>query len=409
MLSVRTSLVRKIQFAKILELSGIQSMNTKQFLSPRSALGLLLGVAISASALAQSGSLRSNYPELADLYNAFDVTQAELYDAVADISSNPAAAAGHMELRMHLDEMAEMSHGGHGGHGGMQMEMDMDGHYGELEVQSRVQLYGLLQRDHDDGAAAEAPGNSAALSTHAAMVLRHGRTFERAVWDIYADTSTSMYLKQQQVDAAVQEYLSSDPRHAVATTPKAATLYLDHDYADAFKMGYPRLSGLMYANQWLQLASLEAVIIGQLDPQFAGNVPLTLERYWNKVGSDTGMTMFPAPTEMPSVPAISPSLYSQAPTAAVIIDNLNMLESALADIIAYPGLEDRATIMDEVAEQYTSGDMYLADTMSYLLNALRGGIFNQGGPAIGELGRSERNRSRDAMDMVHTMIMSGAN
>ena len=50
--------------------------------------------------------------------------------------------------------------------------------------------------------------------------------------------------------------------------------------------------------------------------------------------------------------------------------------------------------------------MYVAETMDYLLNALRGGIFNQGGPAIGELSRSERNRTRDAMNMNHAMIMS---
>ena len=118
------------------------------------------------------------------------------------------------------------------------------------------------------------------------------------------------------------------------------------------------------------------------------------------------MTMFPAPSEMPSVPAISPQLYSQAPVAAVIVDNLNMLETALADIIAYPGLQDRESVIDEVVNQYTSDDMYVADTMDYLLNALRGGIFNQGGPAIGDLSRSERNRSRDAMNMNHTMIMS---
>jgi len=49
----------------------------------------------------------------------------------------------------------------------------------------------------------------------------------------------------------------------------------------------------------------------------------------------------------------------------------------------------------------------VSDEMTYLLSALRGGIFNQGGPAIGDLGRSERNRSREAMDMIHTMIMSG--
>jgi hypothetical protein len=51
----------------------------------------------------------------------------------------------------------------------------------------------------------------------------------------------------------------------------------------------------------------------------------------------------------------------------------------------------------------------VVDTMDYLLNALRGGIFNQGGPAIGELGQSERNRSRSAMEMQHSMIMTAPN
>jgi hypothetical protein len=112
---------------------------------------------------------------------------------------------------------------------------------------------------------------------------------------------------------------------------------------------------------------------------------------------------------MPSVPAISPQLYSQAPQAAIILDNLNMLESALADVIAYPNLQNRDAMIDQVVAQYTSDDMYLTETMDYLLNALRGGIFEQGGPAIGDLSRSERNRTRDAMNMNHTMIMSAPN
>ncbi len=381
-------------------------MNTPFKNTTKLTLGLALGALVSTSALAQSGSLRGEYAELADLYNAFDVTQAGIYDAVADINSNPDSQEGNMELKMHLDMMAEMDHGGHGGHGGMQMEMDMDGHFGELETDARIALGGTVRGSHSVSAASEAYGNSEALSVHASMVLAHGRAFERELWDIFANDSTSMYQKQMAVDAAIQDYLTSDPQHAVSISPKSAELYLDHPYADAFRMGYPKLSGLLYSNQWLQLASLEAIIIGQVDPQFAGRVPVTLERYWNKVGSDTGMTMFPAPSEMPSVPAISPQLYSQAPVAAVIVDNLNMLETALADIIAYPGLQDRESVIDEVVNQYTSDDMYVADTMDYLLNALRGGIFNQGGPAIGDLSRSERNRSRDAMNMNHTMIMS---
>ena len=371
-------------------------------------LGASLSILISSYANSQSGGLIDEYPELANLYNAFDVTQAGIYDAIAAIGLDPASQDGRMELKMHLDMMAEMDHGGHGGHVGG-MVMDMDGHFGQLETDARIELGKTVRGMHSDSQSQEAFANSSVLTELAAGVLAQGRSFERAVWDIFADDSTSIYQKQMAIDEAVQDYQSSSPRLAVSLSPKTADLYLDHIYADAFRMGYPKLSGLLYSNQWLQLASLEAIIIGQVDPQFGGQVPLTLERYWNKVGSDTGMTMFPAPTEMPSAPAISPQLYSQAPQASIIIDNLNMLESALADVIAYPNLQDRASVIDQLVAQYTSDDMYLADTMDYLLNALRGGIFNQGGPAIGDLSRSERNRSRDAMSMNHTMIMSSPN
>ena len=371
-------------------------------------LGASLSILISSYANSQSAGLIDEYPELANLYNAFDVTQAGIYDAIAAIGLDPASEDGRMELKMHLDMMAEMDHGGHGGHGGG-MVMNMDGHFGQLETDARIELGETVRGRHSDSQSQDAFTNSSALTELASGVLAQGRSFERAVWDIFADDSTSIYQKQMAIDEAVQDYQSSNPRLAVSLSPKTADLYLDHIYADAFRMGYPKLSGLLYSNQWLQLASLEAIIIGQVDPQFGGQVPLTLERYWNKVGSDTGMTMFPAPTEMPSAPAISPQLYSQAPQASIIIDNLNMLESALADVIAYPNLQDRASVIDQLVAQYTSDDMYLADTMDYLLNALRGGIFNQGGPAIGDLSRSERNRSRDAMSMNHTMIMSSPN
>ena len=53
-------------------------MNTP-FKNTKVTLGLALGAVISTSVLAQSGSLRSEYSDLADLYNALDVTQAGIY------------------------------------------------------------------------------------------------------------------------------------------------------------------------------------------------------------------------------------------------------------------------------------------------------------------------------------------
>jgi hypothetical protein len=379
-------------------------------------LGLVLGGTLSTSTMAQSGALEARYPELAKLYNAFDVTQAAAFDAIAEINANPATMQARMDLRMELDmvkdmDMHEMMSQGMGHGDSMDMGMDMLGPYGELEVEARVRLNSLVRGEHSADEAAGAYLNAKALPRHAAMVLTHGRMFENAIWDIFADPSTSMAAKRAAVDVAVAAYKADDPRHSVSLTSKSADLYLNHEYANGLKSAFPRISGMLWSNQWLQLASLEAIILGQVDSQFAGEVPTTLERYWNKLGSDAGMTMFPPPTEMPSTPAIAPQLYSQSPQAAVIIDNLNMLEAAIADIIAYPNLaeEQREEDIQWVVLQFTDDESANVDTMNYLLSALRGGIFNQGGPAIGELGQSERNRSREAMGMQHSMIMSGPN
>ena len=385
-------------------------MNNKLNNSSKILTGLVVAIGLfTTTAFSQSGSVSNDYPELAELYNAFDVTQAQLLDAIAEINSDPSTMQTRMDLRMELDMVANMSMqemmAAGMGHGEMG-DMTMTGPYGELEVDARMAINDIVRGSHSTANAASAFENSTALTTHAARVLAYGREFENKVWDIFADTSTSIYEKRQNVTAAIEAYQTGDAQHAVTVTPKSAALYLDTEYSNGLKAGFPRLGALLWTNQWLQLASLEAIIIGQVDPQFAGNVGLTVERYWNKVGSDTGMTMFPVPSEMPSAPAISPQLYSQSPDAAVIIDNLNMLEAAIADIIAYPVVEDRESAINNAVAQFTAQEDYVTDTMDYLLSALRGGIFNQGGPAIGELDRSERNRSRSAMNMQHTMIMS---
>lgn len=392
-------------------------MNSKRFTALKPALGLAFGASLSAGVLAQS-NLENEYPELAQLYDSFYVTHAAAMDAIAGINADPATAQAREGLRDNLEMMAGMSHmemmsmmsvqaGEEDAHAAMghSMNTGMGGPFGEREAEARVNLGRMIRAEYSAAEVSTAYRSSSALPTHAAMTLEYGRQFESNLWNIWADADMSISAKVTASNQAVADYASGDEMHAVSLEPKSAALYLDSPYADALQTGFPRISGLLWSNQWLQLASLEAIIVGQVDPQFANRVDVTLERYNNKLGSDTGMSMFPPPTEMPSAPAISPQLYSLVPQAAIIIDNLNMMETAIADIIAYPNLDNREDAIIEVVEQFTS-DANNADDMDYLLSALRGGIFNQGGPAIGELSGSERNRSREMMDMVHTMIMS---
>ncbi|MCB1650241.1 MAG: hypothetical protein H7A07_02615 [Pseudomonadales bacterium] len=371
------------------------------------ACSAVLGLAGQA-AFAQSGErVHKEYPQLADLLNAFDLTQAKTFEEIAKINAEPGYKAERAELREHMDmmkgmTMSEMMASGMMSHGGMSMHTATSP-YPDMEVASRINLLALMRAKHDDKEVANAYMDNAAIGRHAAVILRRGRDFENTLFEIYLDDSIRD--KKAAIDAAIAEYLS-DESHSVSSLPTASRYLIDHDQATGFQTAFPRLSGLMWTQQWLQLAALESIILGQLDKQFAGSVNGAMERFWNKVGTDGGMSMFPAPTELPMSPAIAPDLYTQSPEAAVILDNLNILETVLADILSYPDEQDLETKMDTAIALFTNKEVKQIDRpLDYLLFALRGGIYDQGGPAVGDLTRSERNRSRDAMNMVHVATM----
>lgn len=358
----------------------------------------------SASLSAQSGAaIRDQYPQLAELFNAFDITQAGIFESIAEINDNPATAQARADLKMNLEMADDRDSHATMGHGGAAMPMSMDGPYKALEVEARVALLEKMRGQYSDEEAESAYADNAAINRHTSEVLKRGRNFEEKLFSIYIDDSITN--KRAAVAEAIEDYLSDD-RHSVATIPKDSVYLVEHEQASGFKTAFPLLSGFLWTQQWLQLAALEAVILGTLDDQFSNGTEIALERFWNKVGSSGGMTMFPAPSELPMAPAIAPDLYSQSEEAAIILDNLNVLETVVIDILAYPNVENRGELMDAAVVKFTNKDADNSAPMDYLLFALRGGIYNQGGPAVGELMQSERNRSRDAMGMTHTMIMA---
>ncbi len=376
-----------------------------------SAIAVAMALSLTAvpAAWAQADErIRDAYPELAGLFNAFDATQAAALDAIAAINADPATMDARMELAMQLQMMANMTMqemmamGGHSA-GEMSMNMDSEPPFGERETEVRVGLQEQLRREHDPIEAAASFRNSASIDSRTAEIIERGRQFENRLFSIYVDDSIAD--KRAAVEEAIADYMSDDAL-SVSSTPKNVSLLLTHPQAGALQTGFPLLRGFLWSNQWLQLAALEAVVLESVDSNVRGGVATTLERYWNKMGSAGGMTMFPAPVELPMAPAIAPNLYSQSPEAAVILDNLNVLESLVADVMAYPNLDNRGELIAAATADFTNKNENLADSMNYLLFALRGGIYNQGGPAVGELMQSERNRSRSAMDMQHAMIMS---
>jgi hypothetical protein len=297
--------------------------------------------------------------------------------------------------------MSEMMSSGMMNHSGMTMSAS-NSPYPDMEMDARTNLLAVMRTKHSEEETSQAYADSTAISRHTSEVLRHGRNFENKLFEIYIDDSISN--KRAAVNSAITDY-QSDDRHSVSSFPRESEFLVEHDQASGFKTAFPRLNGLIWTQQWLQLASLEAVILKTLDPQFSQGMDTALKRFWSKIGTEGGMSMFPAPSELPMAPAIAPDLYSQSPEAAIILDNLNILETVVADILSYPNEEDREAKMDAAVTLFTNKEADDSPPTDYLLFALRGGIYNQGGPAVGELMRSERNRSRSSMDMVHASTM----
>ena len=275
----------------------------------------------------------------------------------------------------------------------MDAGMAMPGPFDEFESTVSSEMMELLQTQHSSAEILDAFEDSR-LPNRVIEVIRSGRTFENRIYEILADNSISD--KAAALNDAVATYLSRDL--SVPARPKPASLLLNHPYAGAFVDGYPKLSSLLWSTQWLQLATIEAMILQERDSYYWGSVEAVRGRFQDKM-QDSAMSRSPLPVELPMAPAIAPTLFTLNSEAAIILDNLNMFETVVADTLAYPNLRNKEAIVNSLVDEFTNHAENFDPTIDYLVSALRGGIYNQGGPAIGELSQSERNRSRMEMGM----------
>jgi hypothetical protein len=322
-----------------------------------------------------------------------------MFEGISSIGASPAARDARNQFESSLRMQANMSMAEMMAMTSMRAGMIMSGPFDSWESEIRSEMMALLRTRPSSSEILGAYGGSP-LPERAVEVIRLGRLFENRVYEILADAA--VWEKGAALDDAATMYLSSGL--SVPERPKPASLLFDHPHAGAFLRAYPKLSGLLWSTQWLQLAAVEAMI--RLDQEDGrSRVAAVVERFQNKIVSDA-TTQSPVPVELPMAPAIAPRLFSLSQDTAIILDNLNMFETVVADTLAYPNVENRAAVVNVLVDEFTDHAENFDPTIDYLASALRGGIYNQGGPALGGLSQSERNRSRMEMGMRHSMIMA---
>jgi hypothetical protein len=358
-------------------------------------LFLVLATDADVRAQAMGRVFSAQESELAELFDAAFVAQAKMFEEISAIDNSSAMQGARTQFEQNLRMRANMSMAEVMATMHMDASMTMPGPFDERESVFGARMINLLDERQSKSAVLDAYVNSP-LPRQVVEVLQRGRQFESRLYEILADPSVSDI--RSALSDEVANYLSAEL--SVPAKPMPADLLLEHPHAGAFARGYPKLSGLLWATQWVQLATIEALLMQAQGAQYWGSADTVRERFQRKMQGSL------LPVELPMTPAIAPTLFSLSPDAAVILDNLNVFETVIADVLSYPNLEDKIVATNALMAQFTNADTRFASTMDYLLFALRGGIYNQGGPAVGELSQSERNRSRTEMGMQHAMIMS---
>jgi len=354
---------------------------------------LLVGIAFAGLAVpalgqaaAEESLVENRFPRLAGYLNSAEALQAAVFDEIVVSSDSPDATIGKMLLRDEIAKLAEdpFSHyhteGSH---------LAMLGPFRVFESRATAGIQSMIRREYTSVEVESVLEENGSIPPHAAAVLRRGQEFVRTLIDIYLDDG--IVDKRPGVEAALADYLSNDEL-SVAALPKSTDLFSGHTYAYAFRVGFPQFSGFTWASQWLRLAVLEVAVISSDNSELESGINTVLSLYENKIAPAHGGMLASLPMDIPMMPVIAPNFYSRHPGAAHVVDNISMLKLVIGDVLAHPDVPDKEAAIDELLGRFVDKQNDLDTVLNYLTSVLRGGIFNQGGPALGGMETSERNR-----------------
>ncbi len=361
-------------------------------------VGIAALVGVAPALAGETSLLAKRYPALQQLLLAHDVLQARAYEEIVLTNESPTSAIGQSMLLDKLTELetAQTSHYHTAGN-----HLSLLGPHRTFESRVTPGLLGVVYETHTAEEVQPLLADIGVLPPVALETLQRGREFVEQLIEIHLDPAITD--KASATAQTVQSYLSDDA-HSVASRPKSDALLSDHPYAYAYPVGFPQFSGLTWASQWLKIALLEIVVTATSDEQLDADIDNLIALYNEKlIRQHSGFVALPA--DIPTSPVIAPTFYEQYRDAAFILDNLEALKVVIGDVLAYPGLADRAQAIESVVAAYTDKRANLApDEMKYLLFVLRGGIYNAGGPARGGLTWPDRNWSREQSENPHISI-----
>lgn len=286
---------------------------------------------------------RSNYPAADRLFNAFDYGHAILYEK---LWTRPADAKQLLEEREYT--------------------------YLTTRLLNRPPRLPLVEDAIEPMYARLAP--------EAKMMFEWAHILHRQVYDVLADERLDDGAKDRELKRLLTYYLSR-PDLAYSLKPKNMSLMQEQPYSLAFRQGFPKFNGLIWAYHWLQVGLYEPLVVGRTVEQRQAGVAATVARFRQMLpGAPDGF-----PVVMPMTAAIAPAFAAKWPELAIIFDNLHSMHDVISDILANPAVprgEKRFLIL-KAAAAYRDDTTDVMTVAGWRRMTEMMGVQNQGGPAVG--------------------------
>ena len=288
---------------------------------------------------------RRNYPAADRLFNAFDYGHAILYEK---LYTRPDAPAALLEER-------------------------------EYDFITRRLLVHPPRMPLEEGAIEV---EYAKLAPEAKLMFEWAHVLHRQIYDVLADERLSQAQKDAEV-ASLLAYYRSRPDAAFSSRPKNMELMEGQHYSTAFREGWPKFNGLIWAYHWLQVGLYEPLLTGRNVDERQAGVSATVTRFRQML--ENAPENFPR--LMPMTAAVAPAFAARYPEAAIIFDNLHSMHDVISDILASPRVpreRKRAEIL-LAARRYRDDTSFVMTEAEWREMAAMMGVENMGGPVTGFL------------------------
>ena len=220
----------------------------------------------------------------------------------------------------------------------------------------------------------------ARLVPEARLMFEWAHLLHRQLYDVLADER----LDQAQKDAAIADliaYYRTRPDLAFSSRPKSMELMEGQFYATAFREGYPKFNGLIWAYHWLQVGLYEPLLMGRNGEERQTGVTAAVTRFRQMLESPPENM----PRVMPMTAAVAPAFTARYPEAAIIFDNLHGMHDVISDILASPRVprERKREEILRAAARYRDDTSFVMTEEEWRAMAVQMGVQNMGGPATG--------------------------